>query len=68
MKKLRAFTVDRIFDVLELVSGIYDFVRNLRKPGPKHDGDTEPTFHLTHKDAERIAEFGRRAGHETKPR
>lgn len=36
----------------------------LPDPSGDHDGDTEP-FPLTHKDAERIAEFGRRAGHET---
>lgn len=61
----RAWVVDRLFDVLELTASFYDWVRNLRKPGPAHDGDTDPVP-LTHKDSERIAEFGRNAGHEKK--
>ena len=58
--KLRPRIVDAIFDGIELFASIYDWVRNARKVG-----DTDP-IPLTHKDAERIAEFGRRAGHEQK--
>lgn len=47
----RSWLVDRIFDGLELAASIYDRVRNLRKPGPKHDGDTEPVP-LTHRSVE----------------
>ena len=38
----RTRVADAIFDGLELVASFYDWVHNLRKPGPKHDGDTDP--------------------------
>ena len=63
--RLRPRIVDAVFGALELGAAFYDWVRNLRRPGPEHDGDTDP-IPLTHRDAERIAEFGRRAGHEKK--
>ncbi len=47
----RAWVVDRVFDVLELTASFYDWVSNLRKPGPAHDGDTDP-IPLTHRDVE----------------
>jgi len=58
---LRSRIVDGIFNGLELFAATYDFVRKLQRRVRR---DTDPVFPLTHKDAERIAEFGRRAGHE----
>lgn len=57
---LRTRTVDMIFDGLELVAAIYDWVRNLRRP--------EQPIPLTHKDAERQAAASRNAGHEAVPK
>lgn len=42
---LRSRAVDAVFGGLELAASLYDFVRNLRKPGPEHDGETD--FPLT---------------------
>lgn len=41
---LRARVVDAVFDGLELVASLYDWIRELRRPkrGPSHDGDTLP--------------------------
>jgi hypothetical protein len=61
---LRSRAVDTVFNVLELISATYDLARKLQR---RIRRDTDPVFPLTHKDSERIAEFGRRAGHETGP-
>ena len=68
---LRSRAVDTVFNVLELISATYDLVSKLRR---RIRRDTDPiplaperrteSHPLSHKDAERIAEFGRRAGHE----
>ena len=68
---LRSRAVDTVFNVLELISATYDFVNKLRR---RIRRDTDPillsperrteSHPLSHQDAERIAEFGRRAGHE----
>ncbi len=63
----RAWVVDRIFDGLELVASIYDRVRNLRKPGPKHDGDTDP-IPLTHRSVVHIQDQIRTATEQRPPR
>ena len=68
---LRSRAVDTVFNVLELISATYDFVNKLRR---RIRRDTDPillsperrteSHPLSHQDAARIAEFGRRAGHE----
>jgi hypothetical protein len=60
----RSRAVDTVFNVLELFAATCDLVRKLQRRVRR---DTDPIFPLTHKDSERIAEFGRRAGHETGP-
>lgn len=52
---------------VELWGSLCRLVRNVRKGVMPLEEDTEP-FPLRHKDAERIAEFGRRAGHENAPK
>ena len=59
---LRPRIVDAIFGTLEFIAAGYDFIRGIQK---RLRRDTEPSMPLPHKDAERIAEFGRHAGHET---
>lgn len=61
---LRSRIVDGVFGTLELIGAGYDFVRGIQK---RIRRDTDP-IPLTHKDSERIAEFGRHAGHEQIPR
>ncbi len=39
---LRSRTVDAVFGAAELVASLYDWIRSLRKPGPKHDDQTDP--------------------------
>jgi hypothetical protein len=51
----------------ELLSAGSRLVKRMRKGVVPHVDDTQP-IPLTHKDAERIAEFGRRAAHENEPR
>jgi len=68
---LRSRAVDTVFNVLEFISATYGFVSKLRR---RIRRDTDPillsperrteSHPLSHQDAERIAEFGRRAGHE----
>jgi hypothetical protein len=68
---LRSRAVDTVFNVLEFGAAVYDFVSKLRRRVRR---DTDPillsperaveSHPLSHQDAERIAEFGRRAGHE----
>ena len=48
----------------EFISTGKRLVRDMRKGVIPHVDDTDP-IPLTHKDAERIAEFGRNAGHES---
>lgn len=57
---VRSRAVDTVFNVLELFAATYDLVRKLQRRVRR---DTDPVP-LPHRDAERIAEFGRRAGHE----
>lgn len=61
---LRSRVVDGVFDGLELVGSLYDWVRKLQRKRVALD-DTQP-IPLTHKDAERQAAAARNAGHEKK--
>ena len=56
-----------IQSVGELLGAGNRLVRQMRKGIVPHVDDTEP-IPLTRKDSERIAEFGRRAGHEREPK
>lgn len=61
---LRSRTVDVVFDGLELVASLYDWVRKLRR-GNVYVAESQP-MPLSHKDAERQAAAARNAGHEKK--
>lgn len=65
MKVTRAiyWTLGSVQAVVEFVGALQRMVRKARKGILPLVDDTQP-IPLTHRDSERIAEFGRRAGHE----
>ncbi len=59
------WTLGAVQAVVEGAGVVRRLVRSARKGVLPMQDDTQP-IPLTHRDAERIAEFGRRAGHEKK--